>query len=170
MKFYRSWSFWSTLTMLIISLVFVVLALDFTPQARMMPLGIGIASCIMIAIVMLSERYRKIGTFFRVDVLNVSQVVTSSGAPPERVMATQRSLPLILAVIFGFLGLVFLFGFVYAVPVFTFLFLKLIARVGWVKAIVISIVMGALVYGLFEIALHGRLFKGILFGARLPPL
>jgi putative tricarboxylic transport membrane protein len=56
--------------------------------------------------------------------------------------------------ILGFFAAIVLLGFPIAVPLFVFLFLKLQGREGWVLSIVMTAVVWGVFYGLFDLLLH----------------
>ncbi len=54
----------------------------------------------------------------------------------------------------GFFAAIMLLGFPIAVPLFVFLYLRLQGREGWVLSVVMTAVVWALFYGLFDRLLH----------------
>ena len=81
-----------------------------------------------------------------------------------------RRLLIVLAWLVGLFVLCLLVGFLIAVPIFTFLYLKIGKRISWLKTLAVSVVMGGIIYGGFEILMELDMFRGILFGGLLPPL
>ena len=65
--------------------------------------------------------------------------------------------------IVGFFVLILLFGFLVAVPLFVFLYLKLQSREGWVLSIVFTAIVWAAFYGLFDYTLHLPFGSGLLW-------
>jgi hypothetical protein len=70
----------------------------------------------------------------------------------------------------GFFVLVFLFGFLIAIPIYLLLFLKLYGNIKWIKAATVALITWGAVYIFFEILLSEELFRGILFSAYVPPI
>ena len=56
--------------------------------------------------------------------------------------------------VLGFFAAIALLGFPIAVPLFVFLYLKLEGGEGWVMSIVVTVVVAAAFYGLFDALLH----------------
>ena len=63
----------------------------------------------------------------------------------------------------GFFAAIVLVGFMIAVPLFLFLYLKLQAREGWPMSIGLTLIVFAAFYGLFEALLHLPFPAGLLF-------
>jgi len=63
----------------------------------------------------------------------------------------------------GFALSIYVLGFLIAIPVFSFSYLKLHKR-GWVTSIVYTVIVSALIYVIFEIGLNARLYRGLIFG------
>jgi hypothetical protein len=70
----------------------------------------------------------------------------------------------IFAWFLGGVVLVFLVGFLVAIPLFLFLFLRLHARESWAISVVLPLCVGAIVYGGFVYVLRVPLEGGLLFG------
>ena len=166
--FYRKASFWFTMLLLAIVLPFVLLSFGYSAQARLVPLLVGIPALALIMTALISERYPGLLTLFNIGFAEGASPATPGAlAPSERVL--RRRLLAASAWIAGFLILVFLVGFLVAVPVFTLLYLTISGRVNWLKTIVVSLIMGGVMYGGFEILMKADMFKGVLFGA-IPPI
>lgn len=85
--------------------------------------------------------------------------------PPSEVpgsLAARRSL-LAIGWILGFFAAILLFGFLVAVPVFMFLYLKLRARESWLFSIVFTAIIAGAFWGLFDYALHLPFGSGLLW-------
>jgi len=77
-------------------------------------------------------------------------------------VALRRTL-LAVGWILGFFAGILLLGFLVAVPVFVFLYLRLQGRQGWVFSAVFTLVVYAFFYGLFDLLLHLPFPAGWLF-------
>ena len=66
----------------------------------------------------------------------------------------QRRILAAAAWMIGFFLAIMLLGFPIAVPLFLFLYLKLQGGEGWVVSIVVTVVVAAVFYGLFDALLH----------------
>ncbi len=65
----------------------------------------------------------------------------------------------------GFSLAIYLLGFLIAVPLFAFSYLKWRGR-SWLTATIFAVVMLGFIYGAFELGLKAPLFKGLIFGGR----
>lgn len=63
----------------------------------------------------------------------------------------------------GLMGGIYLFGYLIAVPLFIFLFLKIRASSTWLLSITLAILMEILVYVAFMTILRIPLYKGLIF-------
>jgi len=61
---------------------------------------------------------------------------------------------------------IYLFGFLIAIPIFVFTYLKLNKR-GWLMSICITVVMELFIYGVFARLLQVDLYPGLIFGGTL---
>ena len=77
--------------------------------------------------------------------------------------ATQRRVALVAGWILAFFAAIVLLGFLAAVPLFLFLYLKLQAREGWALSIGLTAGAFAVFYGLFDALLHLPFPAGLLF-------
>ena len=62
----------------------------------------------------------------------------------------------------GFVLAIYLLGFLIAIPLFVFSYLKGHGR-GWLTAIVLAVIAIGLIYGIFEFGLKAYLYRGLLF-------
>jgi hypothetical protein len=90
----------------------------------------------------------------------------TSGEAMEVELSTQegagRRILLAAGWMLGFFAAIVLLGFPIAVPLFLLLYLKLQGGEGWVLSIVITAVVWALFYGLFDASLHLPFPSGLL--------
>lgn len=70
----------------------------------------------------------------------------------------------------GFFIVIFLVDFHIGIILFVLAFLKVQARVSWVKASIATAIIWCVTYFLFEVALGFTMFKGLLFGELIPDL
>ncbi|MFC2040620.1 tripartite tricarboxylate transporter TctB family protein [Chloroflexota bacterium] len=174
MKFPRGWSFWFSLLLLILALMFVGLSFSYKPEGRLVPLIVGIPTLILAILVVLSERYPRLIRVFDVNLEDMGRTGLTEAVAIEESMPKEnysgQKLRNLLIWIFGLFLLIFFVGYVIAVPLYLFLFLKFFSRASWLKTTIITLVMASIVYGGFEVGMRGNLFEGILFGAFLPPI
>ncbi|MFC1873137.1 tripartite tricarboxylate transporter TctB family protein [Chloroflexota bacterium] len=164
MKLMRNGTFWFTVLLGVIVLGFVLFSFNYKAEPRFIPLLVGIPTLIMIILVLLSERYPKLISLFNVSLGDVESVLKRKPAQSETDLG--RKVLAILAWMAGFILLIFLVGFIIAVPIFVFLFLKIYTRAGWLTAVIISLIMVGLIYGGFEVLMRANMFEGLLFGAQ----
>ena len=65
--------------------------------------------------------------------------------------------------IFGFFFLILLFGFTLAVPLFVFLYLKVVGKEGWILTLLLTLLSWLTMEGLFNRLLHLPFPEGWLF-------
>ena len=114
-------------------------------QARLYPLVIGVPALIL-GVMQLAF-----------DILGVSEKKQSTAAPvdyqfaeaADPVVARRRTIN-IFSWVFGFVVLIWLIGFFYAVPTMVFLYLKVHSREGWTISIVLTVAAWGLFWGLFD--------------------
>ena len=172
MKIYRKGSFWFTVLLSVIALIFLVSALDYTGRARLVPILASIPTLLMGIVILISERYPRLISGFDVS---IDDFTRRDSKLEERLkeVAVPHSAKGVLTIygwMWGFFILIFLVGYLIAIPVSIFLYLKIRERTGWLKALAISIGIGGLIYVGFEILIGAILFEGILFGAIIVPL
>lgn len=61
------------------------------------------------------------------------------------------------------LAMLYLFGFIVTIPLFTFLYLKVRSREGWPLSIILSLASWGILYALFAQVLHIALYPGLLY-------
>ena len=74
-----------------------------------------------------------------------------------------RRILLALTWLTGFILIVFLIGFIVAIPIFVAAYMKTHGT-KWFTAITFAVISTAFMYGVFEIAMKVTLYRGILFG------
>ncbi|GAB6153797.1 hypothetical protein JCM17380_25470 [Desulfosporosinus burensis] len=131
-------------------IVFVGLALTYNPQARMVPLVIGIPSLILSA-GMLWNTWSKAKT---------SQLVEKESEIKKEF--SNRDLLMTFAWFFALLIMVYLFGFLYVIPIFLLAYLRLSGKESWVLTITISLSACLVILILFVMILKVDLYKGII--------
>ncbi|MFH1003529.1 MAG: tripartite tricarboxylate transporter TctB family protein [Chloroflexota bacterium] len=146
------------LFLVVVGLYCIISSLAFARvQAKAIPLAV--ASLVFILATMELVRVLRTG----------NQAATRVKAEPKEdsiALNTQlRRFGLALAWVVGFSLGVYLVGFVIAMPVFVFSYLKSKGR-GWLISAVLAVLTIALIYGMFQIGLRSSLYRGILFGGR----
>ena len=129
--------------MVVVFATAVALSFTYAPEARLLPLVIGIPGLIL-SVVQLIKEMRERGI----------PVVTSD----ERVREIQM-----FAWFVGFVGGLVLFGFPYGGPVLVAAYLYFSGGEKWYVAAIAAIVAWAILYGVFERFLGLPLFEGLVF-------
>ncbi|MFC1945477.1 tripartite tricarboxylate transporter TctB family protein [Chloroflexota bacterium] len=176
MNIYRKGSFWFTLMVLVIVLAGIVTSFSYKAEARIVPLAVCIPTALLCILVLLSERYPKLISNFDVSLTDFAQGDSEVESRFKKTGKQSGERPSTKKVLISygwicvFFILIFLVGYIIAIPVAAFLYLKFYWRKGWLKTLVVSLVLGGLVYGGFEILMKADMFEGILFGGITPPL
>ncbi|MFC2009817.1 tripartite tricarboxylate transporter permease [Chloroflexota bacterium] len=166
---YRKGSFWFTVLLLVIGMIFVLLSFNYKPVPRLIPFLIGIPTVMLTVLVLIGERYPRLISVFNVGVTDVNKMVDRGASRISQKEEMKKVLTMLLW-IGGLFILIFLAGYVIATTAFVFLFLKIHGRINWFITIAMALVMGGILYFGFETLMRINMFKGILFGAYLPPL
>lgn len=135
-------------------------AVTFTGQGGLVSLVIGVPTAGMLLVAL--------GSRLLPAVFNRPAAKASAEIPPD-VASWSAALPIIgwIALLFV---LIFLIGFQFSTPIYTFLFLKLNGKVSWGKSLIVAVALWLLIYASFDLLLLKPLFEGIFFGAVLPLL
>ena len=147
-----------TLLILICAIVYIIMATGYGPQARMMPIIVGIPA-VVISIVQLVFDFtgrdkKKAKKDSEQDIPDEHSILgKASGAQTVAMFVS-------LGVLFG---LIYLVGFIIAIPIFLFGFLITIAKKKVLRAVVFSVALSSVIYVLFVTVLQAQLYKGILF-------
>ncbi|MFC2009862.1 tripartite tricarboxylate transporter TctB family protein [Chloroflexota bacterium] len=168
MKLKIKGSIWFTMLLVATVLLFVALSFGYSEKARQIPLLIGIPTVMLGILLLVSERFPKLIAIFNID-LGDSKV-----AGDDKITSDEKQTQKKVIHFMGWLGayviMVLLVGFLVAAPIITFLYLKYTAHISWIKTLLFTvIVVGIIEYAAFEFLMKADMFKGILFGAVLPP-
>ncbi|MDW7730490.1 MAG: tripartite tricarboxylate transporter TctB family protein [Bacillota bacterium] len=153
-KLVNDGSFIFTVLLLLFTVIIIILASGYKLEARLFPLVISIITFIISIVVIIYKVHPK---------LQKMAIASEESVDIRKVMV-------LILYIFGLFIMIFLFGFWLTTPVFVFLFLILYGREKWIKSIIISSAVTLLLYVGFTILIKVNMFKGFLFGARIPPL
>lgn len=146
------------LVLVVILVAFVVTAAGYNPQARLMPLVIGIP-VLALAIWQTANDWRTSGGDTRMHASTKEmRSDREEGAPTGRFRQELRVFLWTLALFV----LLYLFGFIITTCVYTFLSLKVRSRLNWVTSVAISAGAFAFLYGVMIYALQVQLYPGIV--------
>ena len=147
-----------TILILICAIAYVITATRYGPQARLMPLIVGIPAIILSIIQLIFDmtgwEMKKAETKTKLDIPDEHSILgKASGAQTFAVFVS-------LTVFFG---LIYLVGFMVAIPIFLFAFLIVIAKKKILRSFIFSAAMTSVIYVLFIKVLQAQLYKGIFF-------
>lgn len=172
MKTNKKIEIYFTLFLLLIFLIFVILAIGYNPTARVVPLIVGIPGVILCAI-LLSSYYipavdkrintLKQKTFFEVEVGDEKKQQKNLQKSEEEFKKTSLKELNMVAWIIGFLIGIYILGFIVAIPLFTFLFLKFREKESLRMSILVSAGSWAAIYTMFSLLLKAQLYSGLFY-------
>jgi len=161
--------------MLAVLLMFFSLTFTYSYEARIVPLIICIFAlglmCLQFLVEVIPQLSKKMGVFGQEEkeVLGTKQFIRKVEVESKTEKETVSNKTVKMGEIQSFLWLlafvclIFLVGYLIAVPVFLFLFFKLVTSRRWVFSIVVTAVTWAVVYFSFIVLLKIPLYKGIIF-------
>jgi hypothetical protein len=154
---------------LLLACVFVVASLSYDFNARLVPLAVGFLTLALSVLVLINEVnpipfVKKLSIDFTENYRSREPV-----AQKETAVSPQRFFVLVIWTT-GFVLGIFMLGFHISIALFTFAFLKTEARASWPKAFLVTGIVWAAVFMIFEWAMGFSLFKGWVFGEILPPV
>jgi uncharacterized membrane protein len=158
-----------TFFLLVIVALMVTLTFGYRPGARLVPLIIGICTlalmvslCVMIAFPGLASRYQK---WEEKPMLGLPEESTkeSFGMEKELKEVNRKKERSVVGWLVFLSASTYVLGFLIAIPLFLFLFLKLWAHEGWVLSLCMSGVVLGFVFFIFVFLLHVPLHQGIIF-------
>jgi hypothetical protein len=170
-------------------LLFVILALGYPRQARLVPLIIGVPTLFLLAFNILGESLMPgLLSHFETDIAKVAsskpaqpvrhlsrrsqenERIVKQGERPLQQREDWKSVLISITWMIVMLAAIFLFGFLIGLPLFMLAYLKAEGHTSWVVALAISVTTSLFFYLLFGFLWPGELYSGILFGAFVPPL
>jgi hypothetical protein len=167
---------WShiTFTLLLSAFAFIVVltALNYSREARLIPMIIGIIAMAFSVFITVGEIYPDLMKFAQVNPVDLITRDSEKRIIMEKPGKSKGNNEIfkIFGWFFSFLVLIYLIGFLISICTFILLFLKFYGNTSWIKAIAISIAMFVFIYVVFEILMSIELFRGVLFGAIVPPI
>jgi hypothetical protein len=167
-----------SLFVLAIPAYFLVKAMEYSPQARIVPLVIAIPVLALQILVILGHQFPRLIRGFDVDIVGLAKggnpVASEDSAGAGGAELGYREELRRVAVMVGWMvaifGALLLVGFLPTLFGFVFLFLLISGRTSWWGALLAGVVFTALVWAAFAKAMRFALFEGVLFGALIPSL
>jgi hypothetical protein len=149
-----------SLILLILTLIFVATAFDYSGNSRRVPLAVALVILILLAIDLASQNDRGLGQLLR-RAFGGAQAVRPGQDGEPGVLAKEVAAILWIA---GFTALAVVFGFYIAIPAYAIGYLVVYARRPWLISGLIAIGLTGLLYFLFAILLGYEIFVGLIFG------
>jgi hypothetical protein len=120
----------------------IVARVNYPPEAASMPLVLGVVGAALSLLQLIVE-------------------LRASRGPYEEQINLRKDGPIYLWV-WAFVIAVVAFGFIIAAPVMLFAYLRLRSRESWWLSLLLPVLVLALLYGLFQVALGVPLFEGLV--------
>lgn len=140
--------------LLLIMLAMVVLGSGYEARAKILPMASGIFSALIVAFLLIMSFSSRIGAWY--------QKFERRSVLTESVLSAQekkREVSIVLWFSGGTVAIYFL-GFMVAIPIFLFLFLKIWAKESWLMSLVLAAAVPAIVYFTFVYILSIPLHTG----------
>ncbi len=142
------------IVLLALLIVLAIYSLSYPFQTQLFPLVICIPVIALVLIQVVREISQSSGS--RRQEGNPAE----QGATGSR--AVWRGHALIIAWMTGFLLMIYIVGFILAIPLFLFLYLKLHGS-GWLRSLGLAAGMVIVIYSLFTLAMKMHFYPGVLF-------
>jgi len=159
-----------TFFLLVIVCLMVVLSFDFRPGARLVPLIIGFCTTILmvsLSIMAISPRfaswYQKLEDKSSKPLITTTEEMSEPDRKVDQTKIKKKEISVVGWLLF-LTAATYILGFLIAIPLFLFLFLKLWAREGWVLSVCMSGAVLGVVFFIFAYLLHIPLHQGIILG------
>lgn len=175
----RRGSFAFSVFLLAIPVYFIVKALEYSPQARVVPLVIAVPTLALQLLVILGHQFPRLLRGFDVDIVAMARRGNPLSLDPAAAAASEarpghrEELRGIMAMtgwmVACFVGLS-LVGFLPTLFGFVSLFLLLSGKTRWWAALLAGAGFSAAIWVVFVKGMRLTLFEGVLFGGLLPPL
>lgn len=151
----NNWAVLFSLFILVISILALYQSMDFGFRAGLFPRVVIYPVLVLIIVQFIRELMGKGGGSSMEDSLE--------NVEPRLPDVVNRRTATIFGWIVGLFIAIWLLGFSVAVPIYTFLHLKIGAQEGWLISIIMTVVSWSIVYGLFDYILHVPFPQGWLF-------
>ena len=142
----------------VLSLAYVITALGYGPQARLLPLLVGIALLVMLPFDLISISDTPLGR-------KISGSINQAAKEEKDDLGGVRPQLRALGAMLAFALLLPLLGIAMAIPLYVAASLRVLGRKTWTQAVLTGAIVGLGTYLLFELALDIRLYPGLLLAA-----
>ena len=154
------------------SVVIVLTAFSYFPKARLVPLMVGIPTLVLALLSLIGEAFPKLLRSLDVNPRGFGGGKLGNEIRLEKKLEMELTRRVLIQSVWliGFFALIYLVGFLISIPVFAILFLRIHGKVGWVETLAIAAITWGFIFAMFETFMKVALFKGVLFGAIVPPV
>lgn len=173
-KPFQTISFYATIVLFAFVLLLVVASFSLKADARVWPLTVGVPVLVLLAISLIGEFVPKVEKIFEVSWEGAAIEEGMEGGEtggPRKVLVSDIPWR-IVGLVFGSLLLaavgVLAVGFLVAIPIYVLLFLRLFGGASWLGSALLAAGTTASLWGLATLV-RLDLYKGIAFGALMPP-
>jgi hypothetical protein len=135
-----------------------VFSLNYSSGSRMLPLVSGIFCSVLLAFLIAMVFSPKLATWYK----RIERKAGADEAAPLTSSERKKEMRIFLWFIGGTL-LVYLIGFIAAIPLFLFLFLRFSARESWTMSVLLPAIVTAVIYVTFVAVLRVPLEGGVFF-------
>ena len=157
------------LFLFLFTLVIILASFHYTAETRIVPLVVGGATGLLLLVV-ITNTIRPLSILKKLDIdLTKKYKQEELNILTENRVGSQQLLGIILWIIFFFL-MIFAIGFHLSIPLCTVIFLKVQGKAAWPRALISGVVIWAVVFVLFEVAMDFSLYRGWLLGEVIPPI
>lgn len=159
-----------TLGVFVVVLGFLVLALDYQPRARLVPLIIAVPTLLLTLFQFLIDAIPAVGrrfSFFQeYDLFGIetgrAAASTEESRPNRNVFRRELSFAAWLLLL---VALIYFIGYLAAIPLFMILFMRLRSSERWLITLSITAVTWAFVYFVFIVIMGAPLHEGVVWKA-----
>ncbi len=166
MKTFKKGSFIFTMLIILYMLLLFVLSFTYGERTRLVPLVILTPGLLLGIFLLIGEYFPALLRQTDVDLVNIRRSGLEAEASLDRggVLIGRRGFLIVTGYLIGFSVCILLVGFLIAVPIGVFVFIKVFGRQSWLKSLAITAATWAFIYLLFVVVMNFDIFEGILFG------
>ena len=145
--------------LIFISILFFM-TLGYKPRTRLVPLIVIIPTLILGLVVLAGEIFPRIRKMFEVDLFHMGGALEEDEFEPK--WSEGKGFLIIFSWFLLLSLLIFLVGFLIAVPICVFLFIKYCGKRTWSKSLILPAVIGIFLYCFFNVFMRIELFNGMI--------
>jgi hypothetical protein len=159
--------------LLVIFMIIGGMSLNYFPRARLMPLAISIVSIVLVAAQLIIQNTKANNMDLAIDTMELfgatglkkegrrkADEEAARTLEKEIIQGVKESTS--LAILLGLFLLIYILGFVIAIPIFITLYFRFFNKAQWPRAIITGIGTVAVLYVFFSLLLQINLYPGII--------